>query len=295
MSNKNSGAKLVYKEQSLNSNLVEPELENMTVDIQNVLKRSTEYPDLSIDMPVIENTLSDMDASLGTSTKYVVKNYLGRYKLSLTVTPLVDLDLNKIHNYALSELSKLFNLEYKFSRIVVSVTNSTGTCERFYIDSNNPSTIIFDKKYTEHLEVSPINNQVLSKISKLQNEYTDIIVTTEGYSTPEYDNISVVLSKDESTDLATFEDCCINFIDSAFMIVESEMKNPVNLQIYYSMDENSTLIFSGLIFQDAKLFDDFYTDMTYYQAISRAEYYLCNDWLYDFALDTISKTLNSIS
>lgn len=296
MFNSNKGAKLVEAQQREDARIEDPSPEEFAADIVTVLNRAPEVRDFSVQLTQITDIVSAMDEQFGTVSGTSIQNYLGKYKVVFNIRLTKTTSLAELDQYILDNFPRILELSSDFVRLEFNTILDTQNLEQFYIVDSATPVIVFDLKYGEELEKGK-EPKILSKLAKLQDQLLLSTLTVTGYSTDQYDAAKIVIDATQSSDRTSD---CVDIIDQAFLAINSNSKNPVYLQIF--METNSegsnsseALVFSGLIVPDAKTFKDFYTPKTYYQDVSRAEYYLCNGWLYGVALDSISSALLNLA
>lgn len=294
--NSNKGAKLVETQQRQDANIEDPTPQEFAADIVKVLNRAPEVRDFSVQLTQISDLVTAMDEKFETSTGTSIQNYLGKYKVVFNIRLTKTTSLAELDQYILENFPKALTFSQDFVRLEFNTILDTKNLEQFYIvDYQNP-VLVFDLKYSEDLAKGE-EPKILSKLSKLQDEFLLSTLAVSGYTTEQYDAVTCVINTTQSEDRSAD---CVDLIDKAFLTINENSKNPVYLQIIAetSIEDSNpqqTLVFSGLIVPDAKTFRDFYTPKVYYQDVSRAEYYLCNGWLYDVALDSISYALSNLS
>lgn len=294
--NSNKGAKLVETQQREDAHIENPTPEEFAADIVTVLNRAPEVRDFSVQLTQISDIVAAMDEQFETATGTSIQNYLGKYKVAFNIRLTKTTSLVELDQYILENFPKILSLDPDFVRLEFNIILDTQNLEQFYIvDSQNPA-LVYDLKYGEDLARGE-DPKIVSKLAKLQDQFLLSVISVSGYTTDQYDAATIVINTTQSEDQTVD---CVDLIDKAFLTINETSKNPVYLQIFTETDiEGSdparTMVFSGLIVPDAKTFRDFYTPKTYYQDVSRAEYYLCNGWLYGVALDSISSALSNLA
>ncbi len=300
---KNQGAKLVESQQKHDASISihkEPTAKEFAATIPSVLKRASSTRDFSTPLQKIQMILKQFDEDNKTSSSVNILNYLGKYKVVIKVGIVQDIESKQLHQACLDSFSQILAMHPDFSRVEIDVVSGSNAIERFYISSSSNPVLVFDRKFTEDQEMGK-EPSCLSKFEKLQKQFSTTTVSVGGYTTEMYDAVSVTLDTSAS-DNGTLD--CVDYIDFAFQMINSDFKKPVYLQVFdtsktfeddaESASYTSSLVFSGYVLPGAQNFKDFYTAKPYYQDISRAEYYLCNDWLYGNVLTQVSTLVENL-
>ncbi len=305
LTSRDQGAKLVESHQKQDASISinkEPTAKEFADTIPSVLKRASSTRDFSTPLQKIQMILKQFDEENPTSSDVNILNYLGNYKVVIKVNVVEDIESEQLHQACLESFSQILSMSADFSRVEVDVVSGSNSIERFYISSSSNPTLVFDRKFTEDLAMGD-KPSCLSKFEKLQKQFSTVDVSVDGYTTEMYDAVTVVLDTSASQN-GTLD--CIDYIDFAFQMINKDFKNPVYLQVFekaktsLASDESeeatytNTLVFSGYVLPGAQNFKDFYSAKPYYQDISRAEYYLCNDWLYGNVLSQVSTYVENL-
>lgn len=300
MFNQHQGARLVEGQQRQDAAMKVdkvPTAEEFAATIPSVIRRASDVRDLTYELQVINEILRQFDESNSTSSSANIVNYLGKYKVVIRVGIVKEIEAQKLHTATTEAFATILTLNPDFARVEVDVISGSNQLERYYIASSETPVLVFDRKYSEDLAKGE-TPKCVSKFEKLQSEFLNSQISVTGYATEEYDSVTVTIDTSAAKDGTTE---CIDYIDFAFQMINDDLKTPVYLQVIQQEKASSegeaynrTLVFSGLIVPEAKTFKDFYTAKPYYQDISRAEYYLCNDWLYGNVLTTLSTYIDNL-
>lgn len=300
MFNRHQGARLVEGQQRQDAAMKVdkvPTAEEFAATIPSVIRRASDVRDFTYELQVINEILRQFDEANSTSSSVNIVNYLGKYKVVIRVGIVEEIEAQKLHTATADAFATILTLNPDFARVEVDVISGSTQLERYYIASSETPVLVFDRKYSEDLAKGE-TPKCVSKFEKLQSEFLNSQISVTGYTTEEYDSVTVTIDTSAADD-GTAE--CIDYIDFAFQMINDDLQTPVYLQVIQQEKTSSegevydrTLVFSGLIVPEAKTFKDFYTAKPYYQDVSRAEYYLCNDWLYGNVLTTLSTYIDNL-
>lgn len=258
--------------------------------LPEVLKRKDETRDSSAELPVINGYIKSIDDKFGTVSNVFIENYLGSYQVRITISVSGNVAISDLHTFAVDTLKPCLELSKEFSRVSVSIEAGATPLEHFYIPREKGGVEVYDLDYSiDHklMSMSASDNGITKDISKLISK--SILKTTATVIALEEDTQNTVRVTLDTTASDRPTNDCVDSIDLIFQYC-----NELNKQTYIQVYNGERLQFSARVIPNSPTFKAFYTSKKYYQDIARAEYYLCNGWLYNESLTTLNTLVDNL-
>lgn len=268
----------------------DPDPDVYAKNVRQVLGRSTDTTTtMAMELIAFDLVLSNLPSEV-TYSQVELQNFLGGNKLHVELT-LADVSNLAAVKSTFEAACETYLMTYpEVVRIYYNFYTETETlsCGYFVIDGGfkNVENMPYPLPTTEGKELSA-EHDVIMKVSDALSDF--LTVDYELSMSSEDGKYLLNLAINTANSASGISDC-LDVFDRLFFLIQDDFDMPVQLMIHSSTD----LVASAYIVPGDELFAAFYTDKTFYQDISRAEYYLCNEWLLGSLEQSLASTLNDL-
>lgn len=260
-------------------------------NVRQVLGRSTDTTTtMALELGAFDLVLNNLPSEV-TYSQVELQNFLGGNKLHVELT--ID-DVSHLASVqsVFEEACETYLVTYpEIVRIYYNFYTETETLSCGYYVINNGFQNVENMPYplpsTLGSELAP-EDVAMQRVSDALSDF--LTVDYELNMSTDGSKYLLDLAVNTAGSMTGLSDC-LDVFDRLFFLIQEDFDMPVQLMIHSSTD----LVASAYIVPGDKLFAAFYTDKEFYQDISRAEYYLCNEWLLGSLEQSLASTLNDLA
>lgn len=290
---KQSRVKLVERAQTTERESADdsnPTPEVYQKNVKQVLHRSEDTTaTLRFEVDAFESLVSKLPSEF-QYTYFELQNFLGKNKLHVEFT-LDSEDKLESATATISEQCREYLQTYpSISRIYYTFYTETDRLACGYFCLENEVFNVVNLPPVESISLNTVldsSTEEFNTLNQVLDSYLTIAyeldLTTDGSKYALDLKVDTASSESGVAEL-------LDVFDQIFFAIQNDFNLPVQLRI----KDDTGIVVSGLIDPTDKLFSEFYTDKPFYQDISRAEYYICNEWLFGELNQSLTTMLNNI-